>query len=100
MSHTVRRLVCLIGFWLMALPAYAVPDAPHVPAALTDWVPWVLEKHPEQTCPFQYAGKFRLCDAPSALRLTLDDSGGTFELNGYAFKAGWVVLLGDAFYWS
>ena len=99
MSHTVRRLVCLIGFWLMALPAYAIPDGPHVPAELTDWVPWVLEKHPEQTCPFQYEGKFRLCDAPSALRLTLDDSGGTFELNGYAFKEGWLALPGDAFYW-
>ena len=49
--------------------------------------------------PFQSNGEYRFCNAPSSLRLTLDDSGGTFELKGYAFKEEWVVLPGDPLHW-
>lgn len=99
MSNFVRSLPGLIGLMLVALSSFAAHAGPYVSPDLADWVPWVLEKHPEQTCPFQAAGEARLCDAPSLLRLTLDQQGGTFELQGHAFTQGWVGLPGDAFHW-
>jgi hypothetical protein len=98
MCH-VRYLFCLIGLCLFAAPAFATRDTPYVPPELSDWVPWVLDQHPEQTCPFQSTGDDRLCDAPSSLHLALDDAGGSFDLTGYVFKEGWVALPGDALHW-
>jgi hypothetical protein len=81
------------------MPGFATEDDTYVPAQLGEWVPWVLDKHPEQSCPFQSTGGYRLCQAPSSLRLSLDDAGGTFALTGYAFKDGWVALPGDPLHW-
>jgi len=99
MPHIVRCVIALLGLSLLAIPAFATDSDVYVPAELSDWIPWVLEKHPEQTCPFQSSGDYRLCQAPSSLRLTLDDAGGTFALQGYAFQAGWVPLPGDELHW-
>lgn len=99
MFNSVRNFLALFGLSLVAVSVLAAPRDMSLPPGLSDWVPWVLEKHPEQTCPFQSAGGYRLCDAPSSLRLVLDDRGGRFELHGYAFSPGWVVLPGDPLHW-
>jgi len=99
MPHIVRCFICLIGLSLFVTPLIANQQNIYVPGDLSEWVPWVLEKHPDQACPFQSNGEYQFCNAPSSLRLTLDDGGGTFELKGHAFKKGWVVLPGDPLHW-
>ncbi len=99
MSQFVRCFLCLIGLGLFATPLCASQEAIYVPNDLNEWVPWVLENHPDHACPFQSDGQYRVCDAPSSLRLSLGERGGSFELLGHAFNEGWVVLPSDPLHW-
>lgn len=60
-----------------APPATAAPAAPAgVPPELQPWIPWVLEKHPELTCPVTEKGA--TCLWPGVLALDVGPGGGRF----------------------
>jgi len=84
---------------LLALPSplLAGPDEGVVPAALKDWVPWVLRDHPELACP-RFAGA-RLCAWPGRLELQVDRRGGRFALDVLADRELDLPLPGSTEYW-
>ena len=99
MRHFARRLTCAAVAVLIAVITSFAAASTYVPSELSDWVPWVLEPHPQSDCPFRPSGDARLCDAPSSLSLVLSGEGGRFELRGHRFAPGWVTLPGDASHW-
>lgn len=84
------------------------PDAAHaerirpgqLPAALRDWVDWVLFPEREARCPFVYnRHEERRCAWPTELELWLDAGGGTFRQRWSAHADGWATLPGDQRRW-
>lgn len=80
------------------LPAAASETA--VPPALADWVPWVLESHPDRNCPFFFADyQQRVCGWPSTLALQVADERLSFSMRWRMYAEGFAILPGEKGYW-
>ncbi|MBN2645535.1 MAG: hypothetical protein JXR59_08705 [Desulfuromonadaceae bacterium] len=89
---------------LTLLPAPSLHGAPFpydkLPPALAPWSDWVLAEQPDHSCTRVWGqNDQRQCQWPSRLSLTLNDQGGTFDLQGRLDKEDWQILPGDASYW-
>ena len=71
-----------------------------VPEPLKPWVPWVLHGLDDLGCPALFSDpRARRCAWPSAVELTLEDRGGTFEQSWAVYREVDVALPGDPRHW-
>jgi hypothetical protein len=85
---------CLLP-WLAGL-VHAV----EIPAALSPWQGWVLDKHPEAKCTRVAADLAqRRCIWPGRLTLAVSEKGGNFSQSLMLEAAAWVYLPGDRENW-
>lgn len=71
-----------------------------LPAALRDWVDWVMFPDRERQCPFVYnRPEERRCSWATSLELQLDDRGGTFRQQWAVQAPSWATLPGDVRNW-
>lgn len=96
MRQTMLVLLVVFGSSLFTGQLRA---APHVPAPLQPWVPWVLEGSPERACPFRHGSEERQCRWPTRLELRLSKTGGTFKQSWRLYQKGLVALPGDGKRW-
>ena len=94
----------LLAFALAVAGVAAVearPLAPEaVPEPLKPWVPWVLHGLNDLGCPALFSDpRARRCAWPSAVELTLEDRGGTFEQSWAVYREVAVALPGDRRHW-
>lgn len=98
----MHRLIYLL-FACIICPAlaFATPLRPEqVPEPLKPWVNWVLEDHPEQSCPFLYQSlEQKRCSWPSAMQLSLSANRGVFTSHWLVYADSWVSLPGDSKHW-
>ncbi len=59
---------------LFSAPARAWDD---IPSGLREWIPWVLDGHPDAFCPRRNGAP--VCVWPGQIDLRIDESGGAFE---------------------
>lgn len=97
MLHVLALLLAL-G---LAGPADAARMQPEeLPAALRDWVDWVMFPDQGRQCPFIYnRPEERRCSWATSLALQLDDKGGTFRQQWSMQAPSWAMLPGDARNW-
>ncbi len=91
---------------MMLIPTIGVLEvqAQSVPAALTDWVDWVMEDEQYRQCVLTdgSAGTERgqfWCVWPGPMTLVATDQGAQFSLSWQIQQAGWVPLPGSMEHW-
>ncbi|MFK7963259.1 MAG: hypothetical protein AB8C46_04755 [Burkholderiaceae bacterium] len=104
MSSRLRSMLLAFVIMLASASAWATvqvasPDTSGVPPALTPWIDWVLKKHPELACPVNVSDETRRCVWPSAMSLTLNESGGRFAQTVQAYTKSRLVLPGSVRQW-
>ena len=96
------RIASAIFALLMLLPSLAEAQSNKaIPPALVDWVPWVLEGHEHQACPFmlgQTPGgeEEHLCAWPGLLEIDVSADSARFGLSWTVLKDSWLRLPGDS----
>ena len=98
----VSQLIMLLTLCLALAPsAIAAPlTREGVPDALKSWIPWVLHKHPDASCPYFFnSDEDRTCSWPATLNLALNSQGGKFSQVWTVFKPDWIVLPGGRSIW-
>ncbi len=70
-----------------------------VPAPLKDWVGWVMRGHEAELCSLHRGTGMRTCSWPGALKLSLTESGGTFEQIWRLETDDWIPLPGGPERW-
>jgi hypothetical protein len=96
-SSTLPLLVGLVLAFLRPTPVLADPE---VPPALRPWIDWATWENPHRNCPTPYSDpKAHRCFWPGRLQLTVDTTGGRFEMEVTAFHATWVPLPGGPEMW-
>ncbi len=100
MMRHVLTAISLAGLLLLGTTE-AGPLAPdQVPEPLRAWTDWVLWSDPAHACPrLNGDDRTRACVWPGRLRLALDDTGGTFDLQVRTFGEVAVPLPGDGDHW-
>jgi hypothetical protein len=109
-SPPALAALLLLGLTALPLGAGAQPPSVAVPSPLEPWVPWVLQGHEAQRCPFLHDGaadgagdgaqvQAGACAWPTALSLALEERGGRFTQSWRLFARGRVALPGDAKRW-
>ncbi len=95
-ARTKRSLL----IFLMLILGNLANAATSVPDALQPWQNWVLEKHPEASCPYFDKEDQRPCTWYGRLNISADASKLVFEqsVTLYANK-NWVELPGDLQFW-
>ncbi len=92
----MKKIIFFVGSLLFChmLPAQALPEP------LQDWQEWVLHKHPQARCSFQW-NKFeeKFCAWPSALALQVKNNGMYFEQRWQVEADSWLTLPGSKKYW-
>lgn len=67
-----------------------------VPEPLRTWIPWVMEGHEEERCPYLQSGDDqRQCAWAGTLQLKLGDQKGSFSQTWEISQKTWVPLPGD-----
>lgn len=102
MNTSLQRLraIVFIALSLLSLSTVlAAGPTKLLPPQLQPWVDWVLEKSPEQGCPFVHSGESRLCGWPSDLDIRLSAQGGEFKQRWHLYGEGWVTLPGGEGQW-
>lgn len=97
-----QQLALLFTFFLaLASTAFAGPiPRESVPDALKSWIPWVLHKHPDASCPYFFnSSEDRTCSWPASLNLTLKQKGGKFSQVWTVYKPDWILLPGGHNVW-
>lgn len=94
-----QTMLVLLVVFVSALITGELHAAPHVPAPLQPWVPWVLEGSPERACPFRHMSEERQCRWPTRLELRLGKAGGSFKQTWRLYQKGLVALPGDGKRW-
>ncbi len=89
----LKRVVGCVLLSFLLIPA-ATRAAAGDPPSLQEWVPWVLDSHPDLRCPL--VGEARVCAWPGVLELALDDRGGSLRLAGLRRPRPRLPLPGDA----
>lgn len=87
----------LFGILVTLLSCYSF--AVEIPKSLEEWKPWVLEKHPELNCPFQFNSDNRTCHWYSGLTIEANDKGAKFTQRIEVYKSDWISLPGSASLW-
>jgi hypothetical protein len=95
----MRPLVLAVA--LLSTSAFAVPPKPsELPAALREWIPWVMHHERTALCPFLHASETRACAWPGRLTLTLDDKGGRFTQTFRVYGVdAWLPMPGETKRW-
>lgn len=94
-----RSLSISLIFSALISPAMAM-EASKVPPLLQPWIPWVLDEHAADSCPFFYHDfQQKHCNWPSPLTLELENNRGRFSGEWTLYQTGWIVLPGDTRYW-
>ena len=70
--------------------------SPHLPKHLTEWVDWILEKHPEIQC---IDHDKHNCSWQGSLEIQLAEDEMQFTQTGQLDAHGWVQLPGDSSLW-
>lgn len=94
MPRFIARALALLTL-LLATPLYAA----EIPKSLEEWKPWVLENHPDISCPFLYSDAERTCIWPSELKIEASAKGASFAQRVEVFKDSWVALPGENNVW-
>jgi hypothetical protein len=98
----VSQLIMLLTVCLaLASSAIAAPLArDDVPDVLKSWIPWVLHKHPDASCPYFFnSDEDRTCSWPATLNLALNLQGGKFSQVWTVYKPDWIALPGGRSNW-
>ena len=107
-TKTIGSLIgCLAAhlFLLLFLVFPATGSAARItrdelPQDLKDWSGWVLYQQQEMTCPFLHSQPdAHWCAWPTALELSLADTGGRFTQQWQVHVESWITLPGDARHW-
>lgn len=101
-TKRLQQLALLLTFFLaLASTAIAGPiPRDSVPDALKSWIPWVLHKHPDATCPYFFnSDEDKTCSWPASLNLVLKQEGGKFSQVWTVYKADWILLPGGRNVW-
>ncbi|GGY66580.1 hypothetical protein GCM10011613_08180 [Cellvibrio zantedeschiae] len=93
----LKLLARLFGVLVAVISSYSL--AAEIPKSLEEWKPWVLEKHPELNCPFQFNTGNRTCHWYSGLTIEANDKGAKFTQRIDVYKSDWVALPGSASLW-
>lgn len=94
MPNLVVRLLSAISLFL-SIDCLAV----EAPKSLEEWIPWVLEKHPEVKCPVLFNSNDRACSWYSSLKIEATDKGATFVQDVVVYKDDWISLPGGHEAW-
>ncbi len=71
-----------------------------LPKPLQEWQQWVLHKHPEARCSFQWNNfDEKFCTWPSTLVLRVEKDGMHFEQSWQVEADSWLTLPGSKKYW-
>ena len=74
--------VFVMAFLLLLLLQLAAPSVYADSTDLETWESWILDKHPDSSCPWQMSpGNQRLCSWPGKLNLALSANGVDFTFN-------------------
>lgn len=76
-------------------------DKPVIPELLQPWQEWVLYDYQPENCPSIYnqINQQRICAWPSALSLSLHQTGGDFQQVWLVQQDSWIYLPGNAEHW-
>ncbi len=87
-------------FLLCGLLLSHTTQALDLPKPLQEWQQWVLHKHPQAHCSFQW-NKFeqKFCAWPSTLALRVEKDGMHFEQRWQVEAGSWLTLPGSKKYW-
>ncbi|EMI22839.1 putative membrane protein [Rhodopirellula maiorica SM1] len=98
-SFASRLRLAVVIFSLM-VGTVASAQAPKIPEVLKPWQDWVTWGVKNRDCPKLYSNADEaICAWPSALQLTVDDDGGSFELEIKRFEETWLPLPGSLTIW-
>ncbi|MDZ7923336.1 MAG: hypothetical protein U5M23_04605 [Marinagarivorans sp.] len=97
----LKNLTFLYGLATSLFATYSFANTPttDIPAALSQWIPWIKSQHPELACTPNPAFNARFCAWPSVLTLNVDDRGGQFEQRWQVQRDSMITLMGDQNYW-
>lgn len=90
--------ICLFA----SFSGYASPiaDRVYVPEELQPWRKWVLEKHPQISCPQMFGDSTaKQCVWPSELFLQIDEKSAHFIMQVEVFADDRVMIPGDSVFW-
>lgn len=99
MRHAPAALLTVALLSSSLLSAAEPLKREEVPSPLKDWVGWVLRGHEAELCSLSRGTGARNCAWPGTLKLSLTDSGGTFEQSWRMETEDWVALPGGAERW-
>ncbi len=102
MTYSFSRFVicCTLLFSTAFTFTAASGQSPPIPDVLKPWQDWVTWDIQNRDCPKLYSNANEaICVWPSALTLTADETGGSFELEVQSFEETWMPLPGTATIW-
>ena len=70
-----------------------------VPKPLKPWIDWVLHDQTQLNCPYAHASNNQECAWPSQLKLSLSETGGTFNQQWQVYAETFVLLPGNEQHW-
>jgi hypothetical protein len=97
----VLKAICSICLFL-TFGGYASPiaDRVYVPEELQPWKKWVLQKHPQISCPEKFGDTTaKQCVWSSELSLQIDEKCAHFTMQLQLFADDMVTIPGDSFIW-
>ncbi|HAZ11946.1 MAG: hypothetical protein A2X86_07155 [Bdellovibrionales bacterium GWA2_49_15] len=98
--QTKSRAFLFLIFLLSNITVSHAQSENYVPEALKDWQSWVLEKHPEMSCPFDGVSiDNRRCVWPSHIKLELQKNGLAFAMTVQVLRDSLVELPGQIGAW-